>query len=141
MIKLLDDLSLLEQFSVSEPYLACLFNAEGAALLPTPELMSVWVETGEHGVPVSAVKVDPDEIVLLSGEGGPGIEMFFFLTKLCEGGIKRITCGEGALSVLKKLFPAKAEELPVLERKAPSTLRAAPLKFVKTKTLKACLSL
>lgn len=141
MIKLLDDLSLLEQFSDSEPYFTCLFNAEGAALLPEPELMSIWVETDEGGAPLSAVKVDSEEITLLSGENIPGIEMLFFLTKLCEDGIKRILCGEKALPVLKNLFPAKIEESPLMRCSRPAEIETSAAEICENKNLESVFEL
>ena len=113
MIKLLDDLCLLDGLSEAEPYTACLFMAEGVALLPEPDLMDIWVELDEGGKPLSAVKVDSKRIALLC-PGLPGMEMLFFITKLAEGGIKSIACGEGALPVLKSLFPGRAEELSLM---------------------------
>ena len=119
MIKLLDSLSLLDGLSKAEPYTACLFEAEGAALLSEPDLMDIWVELDEGGKPLSAIKVDSKKITLLCS-GLPGMEMLFFITKLAEGGIKSIACGEGALPVLESLFPGRIEELCFMRCSKPA---------------------
>ena len=43
MIKLIDDLSLLERLSEKEPYFGSLFNAAAVSFMDDPELLSIWV--------------------------------------------------------------------------------------------------
>ncbi len=111
MIRLLDDLSLLNRLTFEETYTACLFMADGEMLLSRPELMNIWVELDERGRAISAVRVDSEEVTILCGSEPPGLEMFLFISKFSESGVKRIICGEAAFPVLKKLFPVKFEQL------------------------------
>ncbi len=120
MIRLLDDLSLIEQLSFTEPYIACLFMADGAALLPQPELMNIWVELDDSGKPTAALKVDSEEITLLCGDTPPRAEMLFFISKLIDNGIKYIICSEKISPVLEKLFVSKTETHCIMRCSCPS---------------------
>ena len=110
MIKLLDDIKLLEKLALKEPYYGAIFYSAAEAFLPNPELMSIWVEVDEHGKAVSALNVSKGDLILICGEKGAGAEMLFFMQKLSENeDTKDIICSEHAFPVLKKLFPAEVE--------------------------------
>ncbi len=105
MIKLIDDLSLLERLSESEPYFGSLFSAAAISFMDDPELLSIWVEIDEHGKAHSFLNANTDSIMLFSPYGMPGFEMILFVTNLVSGGtIKHIDCDENSLAVLKNLF-------------------------------------
>ena len=105
MIKLIDDLSLLNRLSEKEPYFGSLFNAAAVSFLDDPEFLSIWVEIDEHGEPYSFLNANSDSIMLFSPYGIPGFEMVLFVTNLVSGGtIKHIDCDENSFGVLKNLF-------------------------------------
>ena len=66
MIKLIDDLSLLNRLSEKEPYFGSLFNAAAVSFLDDPEFLSIWVEIDEHGEPYSFLNANSDSIMLFS---------------------------------------------------------------------------
>ena len=49
MIKLIDDLSLLDRFSEKEPYFGSLFTAAAVSFMDDPEFLSIWIELDEKG--------------------------------------------------------------------------------------------
>ncbi len=105
MIKLIDDLSLLERLSEKEPYFGSIFNAAAVSFMDDPELLSIWVEIDEHGNAHSFLNASSDSIMLFSPYGIPGFEMVLFVTNLISGGtIKYIDCDENSFGVLKNLF-------------------------------------
>ena len=105
MIKLIDDLSLLERLSEKEPYFGSLFNAAAVSFMDDPELLSIWVEIAEHGNAHSFLNASTDSIMLFSPYGIPGFEMVLFVTNLISGGtIKYIDCDENSFGVLRNLF-------------------------------------
>ena len=105
MIKLIDDLSLLDGLSEKEPYFGSLFTAAAVSFMDDPELLSIWVEIDEHGKPYSFLNANSDSIMLFSPYGIPGFETVLFVTNLVSGGtIKHIDCDENSFSVLKNLF-------------------------------------
>ena len=105
MIKLIDDLSLLERLSEKEPYFGSLFNAAAVSFMDDPELLSIWVEIDEHGNAHSFLNASSDSIMLFSPYGIPGFEMVLFVTNLISGGtIKYIDCDENSFGVLRNLF-------------------------------------
>jgi ribosomal protein S18 acetylase RimI-like enzyme len=105
MIKLIDDLSLLERLSKKEPYFGSLFNAAAVSFMDDPELLSIWVEIDEHGNAHSFLNASSDSIMLFSPYGIPGFEMILFVTHLISGGtIKYIDCDENSFGVLRNLF-------------------------------------
>ncbi len=110
MIKLIDDLSLLERLSEKEPYFGSLFSAAAVSFMDDPELLSIWVETDEHGDACSFLNAGTDSIMLFSPYGIPGFEMVLFVTNLVSGGtIKSIECDENSFGVLKNLFDFEVE--------------------------------
>ena len=114
MIKLLDDIKLLEKLSLKEPYFGAVFYSSAEAFFPNPELMSIWVEIDEHGKTVSALNVAKGDLLLMSKKSGPGAEMLMFMQKLAENSeIKDIICGENAFPVLKKLSPRRLKPAPI----------------------------
>ena len=105
MIKLIDDLSLLERLSEKEPYFGSLFNAAAVSFMDDPELLSIWVEVDEHGKARSFLNASTDSLMLFSPYGIPGFETILFVTNLVSGGtIKHIECDENSFGVLKNLF-------------------------------------
>lgn len=111
MIKLLDDLSLLEGLCEAEPYFGSIFSAAGASFLDDPELLSIWVEIDEHGKPRSYLNAGSDFFMLFSPEDIPGMEMMIFVTNLISsGGINHIECDRNSLSVLRNLFDFEISE-------------------------------
>ena len=110
MIKLIDDLSLLERLSEKEPYFGSLFNAAAVSFMDDPELLSIWVEIDEHGDAYSFLNASTDSMMLFSPYGIPGFEMILFVTNLVSGGtIKHIDCDENSYCVLKNLFDFETE--------------------------------
>ena len=110
MIKLIDDLSLLERFSEKEPYFGCLFNAAAVSFMDDPELLSIWIELDEKGNACSFINAVADSVMFFSPFGAPGFEAVLFVTNLVSGGtIKSIECDENAFSVLKNLFDFETE--------------------------------
>lgn len=103
MIKLIDDIKLLDRLSEKEPYFGCLFTAAAVSFSEDPELLSIWVELDEKGRAHSFLNASSDSIMLFSPYGMPGIEMIFFVKSLLSGGTKSIECDENSLAVLKKL--------------------------------------
>ena len=69
MIKLIDDLSLLERLSEKEPYFGSLFNAAAVSFMDDPELLSIWVETDEHGKAHSFLNASTHSIILMEFRG------------------------------------------------------------------------
>ena len=105
MIKLIDDLSLLERLSEKEPYFGSLFTAAAVSFMDDPELLSIWVEIDEHGKAHSFLNASTDSLMLFSPYGIPGFETVLFVTNLVSGGtIKHIECDENSFGVLKNLF-------------------------------------
>lgn len=105
MIKLIDNLSLLERLSEKEPYFGSLFNASAVSFMDDPEFLSIWVELDEHGDAYSFLNASTDSIMLFSPYGIPGFEMILFVTNLISGGtIKHVDCDENSFGVLKNLF-------------------------------------
>ncbi len=105
MIKLIDDLSLLERLSEKEPYFGSLFTAAAVSFMDDPELLSIWVEIDEHGKAHSFLNASADSLMLFSPYGIPGFETVLFVTNLVSGGtIKHIECDENSFGVLKNLF-------------------------------------
>lgn len=110
MIKLIDDLSLLERLSEKEPYFGSLFSAAAVSFSDDPELLSIWIETDEHGDAHSFLNAGADSVMLFSPYGIPGFEMVLFVTNLVSGGtVKHIDCDENSFSVLKNLFDFEIE--------------------------------
>ena len=110
MIKLIDDLSLLDGFSEKEPYFGSLFTAAAVSFMDDPELLSIWVEIDEHGEPYSFLNANSDSIMLFSPYGIPGFETVLFVTNLISGGaVKHIDCDENSFGVLKNLFDFDVE--------------------------------
>ena len=110
MIKLIDDLSLLERLSEKEPYFGSLFNAAAVSFMDDPELLSIWVEIDEHGDAYSFLNASTDSMMLFSPYGIPGFEMILFVTNLVSSGtIKHIDCDENSYCVLKNLFDFETE--------------------------------
>ena len=105
MIKLIDDIRLLERLSEKEPYFGSLFNAAAVSFMDDPELLSIWVETDEHGDAHSFLNASTDSLMLFSPYGVPGFETVLFVTNLVSGGtIKNIECDENSFGVLRNLF-------------------------------------
>ena len=104
MIKLIDDIALLDRLSEKEPYFGCLFSAAAAAFLDDPEFLSIWVELDEKWRAHSFLNAGSDYLMLFSPFGLPGAEMVFFVSNLiAQGGIEHIECDENSLAVLKNL--------------------------------------
>lgn len=119
MIKLLDDLRLLEPVAEAEPYFGALFYAAATPFINDMELMSIWVECDDRGCAHSVLNVAGDSVSVCSDGTPLGAEMLFFLTKLVEGGsIKDIDCDEASFPVLKSIFDtAEVENAVQLVRK------------------------
>lgn len=109
MIKLLDDLEIFEHFEKTEPYFSAFFSATAAVLINDPDLLSIWAEYDEHGVPHSMLYANTDSLLLFTDGNPPGAEMLLFVTNIASGGgIENIDCDDVSFPILKKLFP-KAE--------------------------------
>ncbi len=105
MIKLIDDIELLDRLSEKEPYFGSIFTATAVSFMGDPELLSIWVEIDEKGRAHSFLNASSDAITLFSPYGIPGFEMILFVTNLIYSGeIKYIDCDENSLSVLKNLI-------------------------------------
>ncbi|MBQ7874995.1 MAG: GNAT family N-acetyltransferase [Oscillospiraceae bacterium] len=105
MIKLLDDLRLLESIAEAEPYFGALFYAAATPFIEDTEFMSIWVECDDEGRAHSAINVTSDSVSVCSDGSPLGAEMLFFITKLMEdGSIKNIDCDETCFPVLKSIF-------------------------------------
>ena len=110
MIKLIDDLSLLERLSEKEPYFGSLFNAAAVSFMDDPELLSIWVETDGHGKAHSFLNASTHSIMLFSPYGIPGFETVLFVTNLVsQGNIEHIECDENSFGVLRNLFDFDVE--------------------------------
>ena len=110
MIKLIDDLSLLERLSEKEPYFGSLFTAAAVSFMDDPELLSIWVETDEHGKAHSFLNASTHSIMLFSPYGIPGFETVLFVTNLVsQGNIEHIECDENSFGVLRNLFDFDVE--------------------------------
>ena len=110
MIKLIDDLSLIERLSEKEPYFGCLFRCAAESFFDDPELLSIWVEIDEHGDANSFINAGTDYIMLFSPYGIPGFETVLFVTNLVsQGNIEHIECDKNSLGVLKNLFDFETE--------------------------------
>lgn len=111
MIKLLDDLRLLEPVAKAEPYFGAIFYAAATPFINDTDLMSIWVECDEKGRAHSVLNVTSDSILVCSDGTPPCAEMLFFITKLVEGGnIKDLDCDDIWFPVLKRIFDyAKVE--------------------------------
>ncbi len=106
MIKLLDDIALLEDVAKAQPYFGSVFIADATAFIDDPELMSIWVECDEHGKAHTAVNLSTDSVTICTSGGIPGMESMFFMTKLLENkSIKTLICDEPSYSVLKGILP------------------------------------
>ena len=106
MIKLLDNLKLLEPIAEAEPYFGAIFYAAATPFIDDTELMSIWVECDSKGRAHSAVNITSDSILVCSDGSAIGPEMIFFITKIAEGGnIKDIDCNDANIAVLRSLFP------------------------------------
>lgn len=111
MIKLIDDIELLEPLYKAEPYFGCLFHAAAVSFFDDPELLSIWVEVDEHERARSFLNAGTDSVMLFSPYGLPGFEMVLFVTNLLSGGtVKNIECDENSFGVLKNLFDFETEE-------------------------------
>lgn len=111
MIKLIDDISLLDRLSEKEPYFGSVFSAAAASFMDDPELLSIWVEIDENGRAHSFLNAGTDFAMIFSPYGLPGFEMILFITNLIAGGnIKDIDCDENSLMVLKNLYDFDTEE-------------------------------
>ncbi|MBE6881743.1 MAG: GNAT family N-acetyltransferase [Ruminococcaceae bacterium] len=111
MIKLIDDLKLLEPLCKAEPYFGCLFNSAAVSFFDDPEFLSIWVEIDEHENACSFLNAGTDSVMMFSPGGLPGFEMILFVTNLLSGGtIKHIECDENCYAVLKNLFDSEVEE-------------------------------
>lgn len=105
MIKLIDDIELLERLSEKEPYFGSIFTATAVSFMDDPELLSIWVEIDENGRAHSFLNASAEALTLFSPYGIPGFEMVLFVTNLISGGeIKYIDCDENSLSVLENLI-------------------------------------
>lgn len=105
MIKLIDDIALLERLSEKEPYFGCLFEAAAVSFMDDPELLSIWVELDGKGCAHSFLNAGLDFIMLFSPYGLPGAEMIMFVTNLLsQGGIEHIDCDENSFAVLRNLY-------------------------------------
>lgn len=110
MIKLIDDIGLLDRLSEKEPYFGSLFTSAAVSFMDDPELLSIWVEIDENNRAHSFLNASSDSIMFFSPYGIPGFEMTLFVTNLVSGGnIKDIDCDENSFSVLKNLFDFEAE--------------------------------
>ena len=111
MIKLIDDIDLLDRLSEKEPYFGSLFTAAAVSFFDDPELLSIWIELDEKGRAHSFLNASSDSIMLFSPYGLPGTEMVMFATNLISGGsIKNIECDENCFGVLKNLFDFDNED-------------------------------
>lgn len=111
MIKLIDDVKLLDGFYEKEPYFACLFTAETVSFSDDPGLLSIWAEIDEKGRAHSFLRAAADSAMLFSPDKIPGIDMVMFVTKLLSGGnVKYFDCDENVLSVLGNLFDFEVRE-------------------------------
>ena len=86
MIKLIDDLKLLEPLCSAEPYFGCLFNSAAVSFFDDPEFLSIWVEVDEHENACSFLNAGTDSVMMFSPGGLPGFEMILFVTNLLSGG-------------------------------------------------------
>ncbi len=110
MIKLIDDLSLLDRLSEKEPYFGSLFSAAAVSFMDDPELLSIWVEIDENGRAHSFLNAGSDFIMLFSPFGMPGFEMILFVSNLVSGGTtEHIECDENSFAVLRNLFDFEVE--------------------------------
>ena len=111
MIKLIDDISLLDRLSEKEPYFGSLFTAAAVSFMDDPELLSIWVEIDEKGRAHSFLNASTDSVMLFSPYGVPGFAMVLFASNLISGGtIKHIDCDENSFGVLKNLFDFEIEK-------------------------------
>ncbi len=102
MIKLLDNLELLEPIAKAQPYFGSSFIADAAAFISDPDLMNIWVECDEHGKTHTAISLSTDSVTVCTSGGLPGMESMFFLTKVLENkSIKTLICDEPSYCVLK----------------------------------------
>lgn len=111
MIKLIDDIKLLDRLSEKEPYFGSLFTAAAVSFSDDPELLSIWIELDEKGRAHSFLNASSDSMMLFSPYGLPGTEMVMFASNLVSGGsIEHIECDENCFGVLKNLFDFDNED-------------------------------
>ncbi len=111
MIKLIDDIKLLDRLCEKEPYFGCLFTAEAVSFFDDRDFLSIWVELDNSGNAHSFLKAGSGSVAVFSPFGIPGMEMIMFATKLISGGnIEYIDCDENCYSVLRNLFDFDTEE-------------------------------
>lgn len=123
MIKLLDDIALLDDLANANPYYGSIFTADAEAFIGDLDLMSIWVECDKGKKVHTAVSLNTDSITVITVGDIPGMESIFFVTKMLENGeIKKLNCDEASFSVLKNLLPSykvTRENLMVLKKAFP----------------------
>ena len=105
MIKLIDDIKLLERLCEKEPYFGSLFSAAAVSFLDDPELLSIWVELDKEGRAHSFLNASADSLMFFSPFGLPGMEMMIFVTNiLSSGNIEHVDCDEYCYRVLNNIY-------------------------------------
>ncbi len=103
MIKLLDDLKLLEPIAKKNPYFGGIFTATATAVIDDPDLMSIWVECDEHKNPHTAINFKGETLQICTTKSLPGVETAMFMLKMIEdGNVQHIECDEATLAALKR---------------------------------------
>ena len=114
MIKLLDDMHLIDPIAKVQPYFGSLFYAAACPFINDPDLMSIWVECDDEGSSHSVLLAGTDSLIVCTDGTSIGPEMLFFITKIVEGGsIKDIDSDDVCYPVLKVLFPDAEQETAV----------------------------
>lgn len=105
MIKLIDDIKLLERLCEKEPYFGSLFTSAAVSFMDDPELLSIWVELDKEGRAHSFLNASADSLMFFSPFGLPGMEMMLFVTNiLSSGNIKSVDCDEYCFRVLNNIY-------------------------------------
>lgn len=111
MIKLFDNINLLDKISLSDPYLGPIFTANGAAFINDPDLINIWVELDEHGTCVSAAMIDQNSAGVICGKKGIGNEMILFVSNVLQSGSQNmIIANEFAFPQLSLIFSGDVSE-------------------------------
>ncbi len=105
MIKLIDNVKLLDPLCEAEPYFGSIFTSAAVSFMDDPELLSIWVELDKEGRARSFLNASADSIMFFSPFGLPGMEMMLFVTNILSSGkIQSVDCDEYCYRVLNNIY-------------------------------------
>lgn len=105
MIKLIDDIKLLDPLCETEPYFGSIFTSAAVSFMDDPELLSIWIELDKEGRARSFLNASADSLMFFSPFGLPGMEMMLFVTNILSSGkIQSVDCDEYCYRVLNNIY-------------------------------------